>query len=67
MNRENLILEGRGIPVINIDNKVIAIVSIALLLLIFVLIFHTHEFTATTVPAVEVMQWSSDTSWVGGW
>lgn len=27
----------------------------------------THFTTTTTIPQVEVLQWSSDTAWVGGW
>lgn len=47
-----------------IDNKTIAIISAVLLLLMAVLIFHAHTFTTTTtVHAVEVMKWSTDTCW----
>jgi hypothetical protein len=26
-----------------------------------------YEFAIKTIPAVEVLQWSSDTSWVSNW
>lgn len=49
------------------DNKIIAIIAGVLLLLFTLLFFNTHFTTTTTIPQVEVMQWSADTAWVGGW
>ena len=83
MKREHEIEKDKTQPLLNIsgeegiydlmestmteDNRIIAIIPAILLLLMFMLFFHTHDFTTTTIPAVEVMQWSSDTCWVSGW
>ncbi|MBO4654633.1 MAG: hypothetical protein J5644_03725 [Bacteroidales bacterium] len=57
-----------------IPYKTINIKQIAILLISAMIIFsaaysllNTRYFTTTTIPAVEVMQWSSDTSWVEKW
>ena len=48
------------------DNKNVAIIA-GVILLLFTLLFFTHDFTTTTtIPQVEVLQWSADTCW-GGW
>ena len=51
---------------IQTENRLTAIISAVFLLLMFMLFFYTHDFatTTTTVPAVEVIQWSADTCWV---
>lgn len=46
------------------DNKITAIIAGVLILLFSLLFFHTHVTTTTTIPQVEVLQWSSDTCWV---
>ena len=49
------------------DNKDIAIIAGVLLLLFSLLLFHRHDLTTTsTIPQVEVLQWSADTCW-GRW
>ena len=49
------------------NNRIIAIIAGALLLLFTLLFSNTHDFTTTTtIPQVEVLQWSSDTCW-GRW
>lgn len=49
------------------ENRIIAIIAGALLLLFSLLLFQKHDFTTTsTIPQVEVLQWSADTCW-GGW
>lgn len=49
------------------DNKNVAIIAGVLLLLFSFLLFHTLDLiTTSTIPQVEVLQWSADTCW-GGW
>ena len=47
------------------DNKIVAIIAGVLILLFALMLFHKHDFiTTSTIPQVEVLQWSADTCWV---
>lgn len=52
---------------INVDDRIVAIISTIILLLMammFCHINHTTTFTGNSA-AVEVLQWSADTCWIG--
>lgn len=54
-----------------IDIKKIAICLLFILATMFAYYLYnqniTHFTTTQTIPQVQVLQWSADTAWVGGW
>jgi len=54
-----------------IDIKKIVICLLFILATMFAYYFFnqsiTHFTNVNTIPQVEVLQWSADTAWVGGW
>lgn len=53
---------------INIKQIVIILIFAMLISLAGYILLNTRHYTTTqTIPQVEVLQWTADTAWVGGW
>lgn len=69
--QENFNTHNMEAAIQTIDIKKIAICLLFIIATMFVYYTLTQGFihftTTQTIPQVEVLQWSSDTAWAGGW